>query len=91
MRPTHLILALCLTLPFVASSFATPLPDIVSPDNLNPSRGASRFTPFVTGPATPIHSFYNDDLEISFWHGPADMTFDFAKNDVWDRRYLADG
>ncbi len=67
------------------------LPDAVGAANVDPNRGALPGTPFVTGPATPIQSFYNDDLEISFWRGPTDMTFDLAKNDVWDRRYLAAG
>ena len=54
MRATYLTVPLGLCVLLAASSFAAPLPGVVSPDNLNPARGASRFTPFVTGPLTPI-------------------------------------
>ena len=65
------------------------IPDIQQPGDTRPNRGDLPGSPHVTGPASPIHSFYNDDLEISFWSGPADMAFSLAKNDVWDRRYFA--
>jgi hypothetical protein len=66
------------------------LPDILQPADVRPDRGDVPGSPHVTGPMTAIRYFYNDDLEVSFWNGPADMTFSLAKNDVWDRRYLAD-
>ncbi|MBI2301347.1 MAG: hypothetical protein HYU66_20760, partial [Armatimonadetes bacterium] len=75
---------LCL---FVATLAA--IPDMVAPADTRADRGDVPGSPHITGPTSPIHRFYNDDVEISFWHGPGAMTFDFAKNDVWDRRYLA--
>lgn len=64
--------------------------EILQLADTRPDRGIVDSSPHVTGPTTPIHSFYNDDLEISFWDGPADVTFSLAKNDVWDRRYFGD-
>jgi hypothetical protein len=83
------ILTLATALPGVSAMAS--IPDVVQPADTRPDRGDVAGSPHVTGPTSPIHSFYNEDLEISFWRGPADMAFSLAKNDVWDRRYLADG
>jgi hypothetical protein len=63
-------------------------PRIVAPADTRPNRGDAPDSPRITGPTTPIHTFYNEDTEISFWSGPAAMAFSLAKNDVWDRRYF---
>jgi hypothetical protein len=80
---------LCAGLAWGLAAEAFP-PAIVTPADTRPNRGDVPDSPHVTGPATPIHRFYNEDLELSFWHGPAEMTFSVAKNDVWDRRYFGD-
>ena len=71
------------------SAMAAP-PEIVQELDVRPDRGNTEQYGFVTGPRCNIHRFYNEDLEISFWRGPAPMTFSLAKNDVWDRRYFGD-
>jgi hypothetical protein len=64
--------------------------EIIREANTRPDRGDTEAYAYVTGPKCHIHRFYNEDLEVSFWNGPLQMTFSLAKNDVWDRRYFAD-
>lgn len=74
----------------VAGGSPGSAPEIIREANTRPDRGNTEGYAYVTGPKCHIHRFYNEDLEISFWHGPAQMTFSLAKNDVWDRRYFGD-
>jgi len=73
-----------------AQTEAAEEPVIVRELDTRPDRGNCESYNYVTGPigGEPL---YNDDLEISFWNQPEQWTFSLAKNDVWDRRYFAEG
>ena len=63
-------------------------PTIVRVLDTRPHKGNCEPYGYVTGPRCVTARLYNDDLEISFWNQPSQMTFSLAKNDVWDRRYF---
>lgn len=68
----------------------TAAPPVVRALDVRPDKGNNERHAFVSGPASPIARLYNEDLEIAFWNQPRTLTFNLAKNDVWDRRYFGD-
>ena len=80
-----LMLAAC-----IEAAPASP-PAIERTLDTRPDQGNHERSAYVTGPTTPVARLYNHDAEIAFWNQPHALTFSFAKNDVWDRRYFGDG
>jgi hypothetical protein len=74
----------------LAGAAAAEPPPMLRELDVRPDRGNVAACAYITGPATGIRRFYNEDLEISFWRGPSPFVFSVAKNDVWDRRYFGD-
>jgi len=85
------LIAFFVAIQFAYGALAAPLPSVGAKLDTKPDRGNQWRYAFVTGPWPGIAKLYNDDVEISYWGRPQNITFNLAKNDVWDRRYFGDG